>query len=204
MTVARRHDPEASRAAILAAAETVFLAHGFAGASMSDIARASGVTKSLIHHHFGSKEALWREVKRRRFAEYHAQQMLLFRTEQPSAELLRRSMEAYFRFLADNPATLRMMSWLQLEDDRDLSDMVVELRDAGIERIEQAQRAGIVRDDLPATFVLIAFLGIVQAFFSDPARGSETAAQRSSRASAYLRDAWTIFSTGIASRTSRT
>ncbi|MBC8072705.1 MAG: helix-turn-helix transcriptional regulator, partial [Deltaproteobacteria bacterium] len=64
-SAARRHDPEASRAAILDAAEATFVEKGFAGASMSEIAERSSVTKSLIHHHFGSKEALWSEVKRR-------------------------------------------------------------------------------------------------------------------------------------------
>ncbi|MEZ4645667.1 MAG: helix-turn-helix domain-containing protein [Chloroflexota bacterium] len=30
---------------------------------MSAIARHSGVTQSMIHHYFGSKEALWQAVK---------------------------------------------------------------------------------------------------------------------------------------------
>ncbi|MEM6995587.1 MAG: TetR family transcriptional regulator, partial [Myxococcota bacterium] len=43
MTAARRRrfDPEANRAAILAAAEACFLAGGYAGTSMSEIAKAS-------------------------------------------------------------------------------------------------------------------------------------------------------------------
>ena len=56
MTAVRRHDPEASRAAILDAAERTFVDKGFAGASMSEIAERSGVTKSLIHHHFGRRK----------------------------------------------------------------------------------------------------------------------------------------------------
>ena len=43
---------------------------GFADAAVSGIADAAGVTKSLIHHHFGSREALWGEVEQHRFAEY--------------------------------------------------------------------------------------------------------------------------------------
>ncbi len=70
MRAARRRDPEATRLAILDAAEAIFVEKGFAAASMSDIAARAVVTKSLIHHHFGSKEELWVEVKRRSVEEY--------------------------------------------------------------------------------------------------------------------------------------
>src|SRR5690606_25552520 len=54
----RRRDPDATRAEILEAAEQLFLQDGFGRTSISAIARLAGVTKSLIHHHFGTKEAL--------------------------------------------------------------------------------------------------------------------------------------------------
>ena len=197
MTAARRHDPEASRAAILASAQALFLDRGFAGTSMSEIAKGSGVTKSLIHHHFGSKDALWREVKRSRFADYYAQQMSLFAETGTAPELIRRSMEVYFRFLRDNPDTVRMMSWLQLEGDHDCTDMVAELRDAGIERIKAAQDAGILRLDVPAPFILMTFLGLVQAWFHEPSALGDDA-DRDAEADAYLDSAWRIFAEGVA------
>ena len=191
----RRHDPEGSKAAILDAAEESFLARGYAGTSMSEIAKGSGVTKSLIHHHYGSKKALWREVKRRRFSSYFEQQMGLFASGGPSASLLRESMRVYFRFLRDNPGTVRLMSWLQLEGDRDLTEMISELRDAGIEHVSQAQRAGVLRDDVPATFVLVTFLGYVNAWFYDPSlsRDADTAED-------YLDGAWKLFESGVLAR----
>lgn len=191
----RKHDPEGSRASILEAAERLFLGRGFAGASMSEIAKASGVTKSLIHHHFGSKEALWREVKRHRFADYFEQQMALFASGGPSASLLRESMRVYFQFLRDNPDTVRLMSWLQLEGDRDVTEMVGELRDAGIEHVRAAQEAGVLRKDVPAPFVLMTFLGLVNAWFDDPTHDDEPAT-----AEAYLDCAWSLFSTGLLRR----
>lgn len=47
------------RAEILAAATDLFLAHGFAGTSMSALARAVGVQKASLYHHFASKEDLF-------------------------------------------------------------------------------------------------------------------------------------------------
>lgn len=193
MSVARKHDPEASRAAILDAAERLFLERGFAGASMSEIAKGSGVTKSLIHHHYGSKEALWREVKRRRFAGYHAQQTALFASQGPTAALLRESMGVYLRFLVDNPETVRLMSWVQLEGDRELNDMVQELRDAAIEHVQAAQEAGVLRRDVPATFILMTFIGLVKAWFFDPANLE----QGPHAVDAYLDFAWALFSSGV-------
>lgn len=191
--MARKHDPEASRAAILDAAERLFLERGFAGASMSEIAKISQVTKSLIHHHFGSKEALWREIKRRRFASYHAQQTALFASEGPSAALLRESMRVYFRFLHDNPETVRLMSWVQLEGDRELTEMIQELRDAGIAHLQAAQAAGVLRADVPAPFILMTFVGLVRAWFGERAAAGEA---DPAEAEAYLDCAWAMFSGG--------
>ena len=41
---------------------------------MSDIASEAGVTQSLIHHHFGSKDTLWTQVLTDAFEEYGAKQ----------------------------------------------------------------------------------------------------------------------------------
>jgi len=57
-----RADTEQLGAAILAAAEQVFLAEGFGGARMESIAAAAGTTKQTVYARFGSKEALFIEV----------------------------------------------------------------------------------------------------------------------------------------------
>src|SRR5215472_5696881 len=54
----RRRDPDASRAAILAAAREVFTERGYARATIREIARRAGVTHGLVMRHFGSKERL--------------------------------------------------------------------------------------------------------------------------------------------------
>ena len=49
---------------ILEAAAAQFAAKGFDGARLGTIARAAGVQQALIHHYFGDKEGLHREVVR--------------------------------------------------------------------------------------------------------------------------------------------
>jgi len=47
------------RAAILAAAATLFVSGGYAGTSLRDIGRAADADAALIIHYFGSKDALF-------------------------------------------------------------------------------------------------------------------------------------------------
>lgn len=47
---------------VLQAARTVFLTHGFAGATTDMIQREAGVSKSTVYAHFANKETLFSEV----------------------------------------------------------------------------------------------------------------------------------------------
>lgn len=47
---------------LMGVARTLFVARGFAGTSVGDIARTANVTTGALYHHFGSKEVLYREV----------------------------------------------------------------------------------------------------------------------------------------------
>jgi AcrR family transcriptional regulator len=58
---------ERTRETVLAAAAQEFCEKGFDGATTAGVARRAGVSKQLINHHFGSKEALFREVHQLRF-----------------------------------------------------------------------------------------------------------------------------------------
>lgn len=47
------------RAEIIAKATAAFVAQGYSGTSMSDLARAVGIQKASLYHHFPSKDALF-------------------------------------------------------------------------------------------------------------------------------------------------
>jgi AcrR family transcriptional regulator len=51
-----------SRAAILAAATTLFLRDGYVATTMDGIAEAAGVSKRTVYNNFADKDALFREV----------------------------------------------------------------------------------------------------------------------------------------------
>ena len=50
----QRRDKKATQNEILETAEELFSRRGFAATSLAEIARQAGLTKSLIHHHFGT------------------------------------------------------------------------------------------------------------------------------------------------------
>ncbi|MBW2253669.1 MAG: TetR/AcrR family transcriptional regulator [Deltaproteobacteria bacterium] len=65
--------PRAARSIqrILDAARRLFGREGYQGASMTEVARAAGVSKGLLHYHFRSKEHLLIEAQRATFRQIH-------------------------------------------------------------------------------------------------------------------------------------
>jgi AcrR family transcriptional regulator len=59
---ARLRDAERSRVAILDAATRLFAAHGYDGASMSEIGAAAGLSRGAPGYFFGSKQTLYSQV----------------------------------------------------------------------------------------------------------------------------------------------
>lgn len=166
--MARSRDPEATRAAILDAAEQVFLAKGFGNSSVSEIARLAGVTKSLIHHHFRSKESLWHDVKARRFSEYADEQVATIERSEPTAELLEQAVKDYFIFLKKNPQLVRILAWVFLERDKHSTQFdATRITRPGIEAIRRTQDCGELRSDVDARFMLFTFVGLAQHYFQD-------------------------------------
>jgi TetR/AcrR family transcriptional repressor of mexJK operon len=60
----RANDPRVlrTRAAVLAAARTLFLRHGYGGTTMEDIAAESGLTKRTLYNNYRDKDTLFRQM----------------------------------------------------------------------------------------------------------------------------------------------
>src|SRR3954451_16099198 len=58
----RRGGDADTRAAIVAAARTLFAADGYAATSLRSIARTAGVDAALVHHYFDDKASLFAEA----------------------------------------------------------------------------------------------------------------------------------------------
>ncbi|NBD95282.1 MAG: TetR family transcriptional regulator [Gammaproteobacteria bacterium] len=166
MNDAATRDPDLTRARILRAAFDLFIDKGFAAVSMRELAARSDVTKSLIHHHFGTKEALWEAVKDEAFLRYYeAQKQELEGASSPDPELLRNGVIRYFRFLQENPQVVRLFTWMHLENDRSCNEMDAELVELGARRVREAQEAGMLRADVNPTHVVTVFINACSQWF---------------------------------------
>ena len=162
----RTNNPELSQAKILESAQTLFIERGFDGTSMSAIAKHSGVTQSMIHHYFGSKEELWQAVKKDAYDEYLAhQQQLLDLDDGEIASFTENSLRSRFIFFQENPQTARLLSWLQIMEDPTGMETGQEIGQQLLDKIRQAQAESQIRDDVEPETVLAMSIALTTHWF---------------------------------------
>lgn len=144
-TTQRRLDPKTTRAQILAAARRIFAERGFAATSMSLLARETGVTQSLIHHHFGSKRDLWNRLEEQYAEEYLAHGGPV---ETGAADPIAAWAQSLFSFLSENPELVRLIAWAGLDADGALPLRMQTLARSVGEMFSEAQRSGRIRRDV--------------------------------------------------------
>jgi TetR/AcrR family transcriptional regulator len=191
----RVRDPEATRAAVLEAAERLFAESGFANTSLRDISAASGVSHPLIHHHFGSKEELYQSVKRRLVEDYarrfpHAARAVN-RPLNVGPELRR-----LMTFIGDNPLLLRLCAWTRLEGDLQVWPGEPNMFETIQRRIEVSQRRGLIRPDLDPQYLTIVLVGLVF-FWLDNRQHFERRFEAKVSDADYLRQVVKILERGI-------
>lgn len=106
----RIRDSDRTRARIIEAAAAEFSEKGYDAATVSEVARRAALSKQLVHHHFRTKEALFREVHDRKFRPtVEWQEMLPDDVGDLIAErFLKRAQDAhYIRFLTWEAASGR-------------------------------------------------------------------------------------------------
>lgn len=162
-------DGDRTRSAILGAAQALFVELGFAATSMATVAKQAGVTKSLIHHHFGSKRELWDAVRTVVMEDYQRQQLRLMDERPADLSLVEASFGIYFRFLQANPDVLRLWNWMIIEGDSQCAAMTQNMFLAGIDTLRRAQASQSIRQDVEPEYVLAQFFALVRGWFSERA-----------------------------------
>jgi AcrR family transcriptional regulator len=84
---------------ILEAAEQLFAHKGFAATSLRTIIAEAGVNLAAVHYHFGSKEALIREVFARRFEPLNRERLELLAAYLEATPLRKRAVEGILEML---------------------------------------------------------------------------------------------------------
>lgn len=177
------------RERILAAAIRTFSELGYAGATTAGIARAAGVTQPLVHHHFGSKDGLWRAAVDAVFADMP--RVAAIAGGAMPREALAAILEQFVRFVAAHPEATRITARegaapsprLDYLLQRYLHEAFREVVDV----IRAAQAAGIVAPEVRAEIVLFLLLGAGSHLFDVSALAQRS--QGIDTTSAWTRDA---------------
>ena len=186
----RPHDAEASRTAILDAAEEHFANAGFAGARVDAIAATAGYNKSLIFQYFGDKLGLYRAVLSRLHGQSDRQFMAMAAPLAGSdsaldAQRVRTLIEATVRWTFDHdlahPKLVRILAWEAADGWRTFIRLAAERpkeeQMAWAEGVRaftgRAQQAGLIRPDLDPIIVLTSVMGMTLHYLTTAPRFAE-------------------------------
>ncbi|MGA7304037.1 MAG: TetR/AcrR family transcriptional regulator [Rhodothermales bacterium] len=138
-----------SEAAVLAAAERVFVERGYNGARMQEIADAAGINKAMLHYYFRSKEKLFRTVFGGILNRTLPPLVEALGSELPLGLKIRRFIESYIDALERTP-TLPAFILGELNRDASYFDEVIREAAAPIipvleRQIQEAASAGRIK-----------------------------------------------------------
>ena len=97
------------RVQVLDAAREVFVALGYHGAGMDDIAVQAGVSKPVLYQHFPSKLDLYLDLLDAGIDELLAQADAAVRSTTDNKQRVRATMQAYFAFVDDSRGAFRLV-----------------------------------------------------------------------------------------------
>ena len=99
----------ARRGEILAAAERIFVEHGYEGATIRKIADEVGLSSTALYMHFSDKGEILLEICRDAFAALIARTSDLSELDAPPEDRLRRMIDAYVEFGFAQPNAYRLI-----------------------------------------------------------------------------------------------
>jgi AcrR family transcriptional regulator len=106
---ARAVPEQDGRERILSAAIRAFSEVGYAGTTTAGIARDAGVTQPLVHHHFGSKDGLWRAAMDAVFSNVPRIAGDVGGSSSPRERLME-ILDRFVRFVAAHPEATRVIA----------------------------------------------------------------------------------------------
>jgi AcrR family transcriptional regulator len=166
----RQQTDEAYRRAIVEAAESVFLAQGFAEARMADVAKAAGVSVGTLYNYFESKELVFASLIQIRQSEFS--ELMRSALSEPTREPMPlHLMRALFEYLQQKSGLVALFTQLGAVTENDLRRVGGPAMEAHyreylqiLERAVQTEVSrGALRKDVPARLLATTLAGPMNA-----------------------------------------
>jgi AcrR family transcriptional regulator len=142
------------RRQLLNAAHEVFVAHGYHGAAMDDIAEAAKVSKPVLYQHFPGKRELYLALLESHLAALTALLVEAMRSTDDNKLRVHATMRAYFQFIAQDSQAHRLVFESDVSNDPDVSSRLEEFNAHFANSI-----AGIIAEDTQLSLVEATLLG---------------------------------------------
>jgi TetR/AcrR family acrAB operon transcriptional repressor len=179
----RRTKEEAlvTRENVLTAALKVFSQCGYSAARLEDVARAAGVTRGAVYHHFGSKEELYKALVTEKSTGINQLSEDIITQGGPPIEILRRLLVRLFEYAEEDEEyrSLLELTVFKVELTEGLKaimkDTISGRRQLAAyfqDLLAQGVKAGEIRPDLPvktAAHALVSYMnGVGLIWIQDP------------------------------------
>ncbi len=166
---------EQTRQQIIGAASLLFVRKGFFGTSIADLAKATGLTKGALYHHFENKDAIFFAViesVRQTWDEQVVRDVLSTKNAQTRLTTL---IERHTRLLCENEHLCLLLNGLVMEMDEinpQFMDALLEIYSdltQFIQRIiQKGQAVGEIRADLDPRLVAFNIVGMLRGIGCSP------------------------------------
>jgi len=178
--VLRNHSRVAYHGAILTAAESILLRHGFKHTKMADVAEATGVSVGTLYNYFQNKEAVLQAIVEQHYERLEEQLALPFDSTDPR-EQLAQLIGRVHEFIEENRDLFQLYFGAEFERHDSPTVAVRASPNSILEKISlrtrellgHCLRLGRIRSDIPLNFLAWSLEATLKALLSDWYRDTE-------------------------------
>jgi len=145
---------EERRRQLLQAAHEVFVANGYHGAAMDEIAETARVSKPVLYQHFPGKRELYLALLDHHLESLTAMLMAALNSTNDNKLRVHATMDAYYRFISQESQAHRLVFESDLNNDPDVSKRLEDFNAQLASAI-----AAVIADDTKLSEVEVTLLG---------------------------------------------